>query len=74
VLLSLVTKAEIEARMRPGPGRDPSDNRREEFRRDTAALVRLVQSAADQGGLLSGAELPASPARLDPHRILASGA
>jgi hypothetical protein len=57
VLLPLVTKAEIEARMRPGPGRDPRDNRRKEFRRDTATLVRLVHSAAAQGGLLSGAEL-----------------
>jgi hypothetical protein len=57
VLLPLVTKAEIESRMVPGPGRDPRDNRRKEFRRDTATLVRLVKSAAEQGGLLSGAEL-----------------
>jgi hypothetical protein len=57
VLLPLVTKAEIESRMRPGPGRDPRDNRRKEFRRDTTTLVRLVKSAAAQGGLLSGAEL-----------------
>jgi hypothetical protein len=57
VQLPLVTKAEIEARMRPGPGNDPSDNRRKEFRRDVATLVRLVKSAAEQGGLLSGAEL-----------------
>ena len=57
VLLPLVTKAEIESRMYPGPGRDPRDNRRKEFRRDTATLVRLVKSTAEQGGLLSGAEL-----------------
>lgn len=57
VRLPLVTKTEIEARMRPGPGRDPRDNRRKEFRRDTAMLVRLVKAAAAQGGLLSGAEL-----------------
>ena len=57
VRLPLVTKDEIETRMRPGPGRDPRDNRRKEFRRDTATLVRLVKSAAAQGGLLSGAEL-----------------
>lgn len=57
VLLPLVTKTEIESRMFPGPGRDPSDNRRKEFRRDTVTLVRLVKSAAEQGGLLSGAEL-----------------
>jgi hypothetical protein len=57
VRLPLVTKAEIETRMMPGPGRDPRDNRRKEFRRDTATLVRLVKAAAAQGGLLSGAEL-----------------
>lgn len=57
VRLPLVTRDEIETRMRPGPGRDPHDNRRKEFRRDTATLVRLVKSAAAQGGLLSGAEL-----------------
>jgi hypothetical protein len=57
VLLPLVTKAEIESRMYAGPGRDPRDNRRKEFRRDTTTLVRLVKSAAAQGGLLSGAEL-----------------
>ena len=57
VHLPLVTKAEIETRMMPGPGRDPRDNRRKEFHRDRAMLVRLVRSAAAQGGLLSGAEL-----------------
>jgi hypothetical protein len=57
VRLPLVTKLEIETRMMPGPGRDPHDNRRKEFRRDMATLVRLVKSAAEQGGLLSGAEL-----------------
>lgn len=57
VLLPLVTKAEIESRMYGGPGRDSRDNRRKEFRRDTATMVRLVKSAAAQGGLLSGAEL-----------------
>ncbi|HET7738033.1 MAG TPA: DUF1670 domain-containing protein [Tepidiformaceae bacterium] len=57
VRLPLVTKLEIETRMKPGPGRDPRDNRRKEFRRDMATLVRLVKAAAAQGGLLSGAEL-----------------
>lgn len=57
VLLPLVSKAEIESRMAPGPGSHPRDNRRKEFRRDTATLVRLLKSAAEQGGLLSGAEL-----------------
>jgi hypothetical protein len=57
VRLPLVTKAEIESRMVAGPGRDPKDNRRKEFHRDTATMVRLVKSAAEQGGLLTGAEL-----------------
>jgi hypothetical protein len=57
VRLPLVTKTEIETRMMPGPGHDPRDNRRKEFRRDTATLVRLVKAAAAQRGLLSGAEL-----------------
>ena len=56
VQLPLVTKAEIEARM-VGVGRDPKDNRRKEFRRDMGTLVRLIKSAAEQGGLLTGAEL-----------------
>ncbi len=57
VKLPLVTKAEIESRMQPGPGRDPRDNRRKEFHRDMGTAVRLLKSAAEQGGLLSGAEL-----------------
>jgi hypothetical protein len=57
VLLPLVTKAEITSRMQGGPGRDPRDNWRKDFRRDMDTVVRLVKSAAEQGGLLSGAEL-----------------
>ena len=57
VQLPLVTKAEIESRMVGGPGRDPKQNRRKEFRRDMATAARLLKSAAEQGGLLSGAEL-----------------
>jgi hypothetical protein len=57
VQLPLVTKAEIESRMMGGPGRDPKDNRRKQFRRDMATMARLVKSAAEQGGLLTGAEL-----------------
>jgi hypothetical protein len=57
VQLPLVTKDDIATRMKPGPGHDPQDNRRKEFRRDMATMVRLVKSAAAQGGLLSGAEL-----------------
>ena len=57
VQLPLVTGAEIESRMKGGPGRDPKENRRKEFRRDRMTAVRLLKSAAEQGGLLSGAEL-----------------
>ena len=57
VQLPLVTKAEIESRMNGGPGRDPKDNRRKEFRRDMTTTIRLVKSAAEQGGLLTGAEV-----------------
>jgi hypothetical protein len=57
VHLPLVTKHEIETRMVAGPGRDPKDNRRKEFVRDMQTAVRLLKSAAAQGGLLSGAEL-----------------
>jgi hypothetical protein len=57
VQLPLVTKEEIESRMNGGRGRDAKSNRRKQFSRDTATLVRLVKSAAEQGGLLTGAEL-----------------
>lgn len=57
VQLPLVTKAEIESRMVGGPGRDPKQNRKKGFRRDMATAARLLKSAAEQGGLLSGAEL-----------------
>jgi hypothetical protein len=57
VQLPLVTQAEIESRMVGGPGRNPKDNRRKEFRRDMGTAARLLRSAAEQGGLLSGAEL-----------------
>ena len=57
VQLPLVTKAEIESRMVGGPGRDPKENRRKEFRRDMGTAARLLTSAAKQGGLLTGAEL-----------------
>jgi hypothetical protein len=57
VLLPLVTKAEIEARMVAGPGHDPRHNQHKEFQRDMNTMVRLVKSAAEQGGLLSGAEV-----------------
>lgn len=57
VRLPLVTKAEIEARMKPTGGAEPRYNQRKEAQRDIATMVRLVKSAAEQGGLLTGAEL-----------------
>ncbi len=57
VRLPLVTKAEIEARMKPTGEAGPRNNRRKEAQRDIATMVRLVKSAAAQGGLLTGAEL-----------------
>lgn len=57
VHLPLVTKDEIESRIKPAGDQDPKNNRRKEARRDIATLVRLVKSAAEQGGLLTGAEL-----------------
>ena len=57
VQLPLVTKAEIVSRMNGGVRRNPKDTRRKEFSRDMATAARLIKSAAEQGGLLSGAEL-----------------
>jgi hypothetical protein len=57
VFLPLVTKAEIGSRMQTSRPRDGGSNRRKQFRRDTETMVRLLHSAAEQGGLLTGAEL-----------------
>jgi hypothetical protein len=57
VRLPLVTKEEIESRMRPTGDAAPRYNQGKEMRRDLATMVRLVKSAAAQGGLLTGAEL-----------------
>jgi hypothetical protein len=57
VQLPLVTKADIESRMVASPAGDRKAKRSKMFRREMATLVRLVKSAADQGGLLTGAEL-----------------
>jgi hypothetical protein len=57
VQLPLVTKSDIESRMVASPGRDRKAKRSKMFRREMATVVRLVKSAADQGGLLTGAEL-----------------
>jgi hypothetical protein len=57
VHLPLVTTAEIDSRTQTGRERDGASNRRKEARRDIATAARLLQSAAAQGGLLTGAEL-----------------
>ncbi len=57
VQLPLVTKEEIASRMHAGKGRDPKTNRKKEFVRDMRTAARLLKSAGEQGGLLSGAEL-----------------
>jgi len=54
VILPLVTKEDIEQRMKIFYGNESSKKQQE---RDIAVMSRLVKSAYDQGGLLSGAEL-----------------
>jgi len=54
VILPLVTKEDIEQRMRSFYGKQ-SYKKQEE--RDIEVMARLVKSAYEQGGLLSGAEL-----------------
>jgi len=57
VHLPLVTKAEIESRQNSGRGNNPKNNRQKQAQRDMYTMARLVKSAAEQGGLLTGAEL-----------------
>jgi hypothetical protein len=57
VHLPLVTKAEIESRQTAGRGHNPSNNRQKQAQRDMNTMARLVKSAAEQGGLLTGAEV-----------------
>ncbi len=57
VHLPLVTKAEIESRQNPGRGNNPKNNRQKQAERDMQTMARLVKSAAEQGGLLTGAEV-----------------
>jgi hypothetical protein len=54
VILPLVTKEDIEQRMRIFYGNENSKKQQE---RDIGVMARLVKSAYEQGGLLSGAEL-----------------
>ena len=57
VHLPLVTKAEIESRKTPGRSHNPRNNRQKQAQRDMHTMARLLKSAAEQGGLLTGAEL-----------------
>lgn len=56
VLLPLITKEDVEARMVCRAGKENENYIRQE-RRDIRTMVRLVKSAKQQGGVLSGAEL-----------------
>jgi len=54
VILPLVTKEDVENRIKSFYGRD---NYQKQHERDIEVMARLVKSAYEQGGLLSGAEL-----------------
>lgn len=54
VILPLVTKEDIEQRIKTFYGSESSKKQQE---RDISVMARLVKSAYEQGGLLSGAEL-----------------
>jgi hypothetical protein len=54
VVLPLVTKEDVEQRIKSFYGKDNYDKQQE---RDIRVMARLVKSAYEQGGLLSGAEL-----------------
>ena len=54
VILPLVTKEDVENRIKSFYGRD---NYQKQQERDIGVMARLIKSAYEQGGLLSGAEL-----------------
>jgi hypothetical protein len=54
VILPLVTEQDVEQRIRTFYGQESAKKQQE---RDIAVMARLVKSAYEQGGLLSGAEL-----------------
>jgi hypothetical protein len=56
VILPLITKADIERRIYYKKG-DKNSNYKHRQARDIKTMVRLLESAKEQGGLLSGAEL-----------------
>ena len=57
VILPLVTKEDIEMRIHYFYGKASSENYKKMHERDIEVMARLVKSAYEQGGLLSGAEL-----------------
>ena len=58
VILPLVVPEDVEYRMRSCyRARDKGNNTHKQAERDTEVLARLVKSAYEQGGLLTGAEL-----------------
>lgn len=56
VILPLITEKDIETRIKSHYGGRKKDYKKQ-FERDIEVMARLVKSAYDQGGLLSGAEL-----------------
>lgn len=56
VVLPLVTEKDVEMRIESFYGR-ANENYKKQWERDIAVMARLVKSAYEQGGLLSGAEL-----------------
>ncbi len=57
VLLPLVTEEDVERRIESWYGTRVQDQGVKQTERDIAVMARLVKSAYEQGGLLSGAEL-----------------
>ena len=57
VVLPLITEEDIESRIRRHYGQKKVLNPKNHRKRDIAVMARLIKSAYDQGGLLSGAEL-----------------
>lgn len=57
VFLPLVTEEDVESRIKSWYGTNVKESAAKQTERDIAVMARLVKSAYDQGGLLSGAEL-----------------
>jgi hypothetical protein len=57
VFLPLVTEDDVECRIKSWYGTNVKEQAAKQTERDIAVMARLVKSAYEQGGLLSGAEL-----------------